>query len=152
MSEGGGDLAEIARIFSRPELICYVAALEAEGIHTHVCGNHYGSATQHIVAMGGYLVRVPAAQLEQAVLLTAELRLGTEPLGVARSLRRRIWMLVALLSVVGVAQSYVYSRASGDELPWPIMLLGFMNVCTYPFPITSPGDYRGKSGKLMQLR
>jgi hypothetical protein len=125
--ESGHDLVVIARIYSRPEMICYISALEAEGIHTFVTGNHHGSATQEIIALGGYLVRVSAAQVDQAVSLTAELRLETEPLAPALSQRRRLWMLVALLVATGGT-----------------MLL--------PFPITTPGDYRSKSGRMMQLR
>lgn len=84
--EDGHDLVAIARIYSRPEMICYISALEAEGIHTFITGNHYGSATQEIVAIGGYVVTVPAAQVDQAIALTVELRLNTEPLVPVRSL------------------------------------------------------------------
>jgi hypothetical protein len=133
-------------------MTCYISALEAEGIHTFVSGNHFGSATQEIIAMGGYLVSVPAAQLDHAVTLTTELRLETSALTPARSLRRRIWMLAGLLSLVGVAQSYLYFRAIEGAGDWRYAIFGVLNVCTYPFPITSPGDYRSKSGKMMQLR
>jgi hypothetical protein len=148
--QGDHDLVDIARIWSRPEMVCYVSALEAEGILTHVGGNHFGNATQEIIAMGGYLVRVPAAQVEHAVLLTAELRLGTEPLLPARSLRRRIWMLVAFLTVVGGGEALAFKTVD-PEMNWPMVMLGFLNVAAYPFPIASPGDYRSQSGRMMQL-
>jgi hypothetical protein len=148
---GGHDLVEIARIWSRPELVCYAAALETEGIHTFVTGNHYGSATQEMIAIGGYLVRVPTAQLEHAVLLTAELRSETEPLLPAKSLRRRVWKLVALLSVIGGLKAVTYLQIPVIEGNWGYAIFGLLEVANYPFPMTTPGDYRSRSGKLMQL-
>ena len=135
--EGDHDLVELARIYSRAELICYISALEAEGLHTFVTGNHYGSATQEIIAIGGYLVRVPAAQLHQAVSFTAELRIGTEPIDASRTQRRRIWMLVALAFATGSVG---------------MITVGFPTILMAPLPMTSPGDYRSKSGKMIQLR
>jgi hypothetical protein len=133
-------------------MLCYTSALEAEGIHTFVTGNHYGSATQEIIAIGGYLVRIPAAQLDHAVALTAELRLDTQPLLPAKSLRRRIWMLVAFLAVVGGLQSFVYLRASEIRTDWYYAVVGILNVAKYPFPMIGAGNYRTKTGRWIQIR
>lgn len=133
-------------------MVCYTSALEAEGIHTFVTGNHYGSATQEIIAIGGYLVRIPAAQLDHALTLTAELRLETEPLLPAKSLRRRIWLLVAFLSAVGGLQSFLYLRASDEQTDWYYAVFGILSVATYPFPMIGAGNYRSKTGRWIQIR
>lgn len=145
------NLVAVARIYSRPEMICYTAALEAEGIHCCITGNHYGAATQQMLAIGGYVIGVPATQVDQAIALTAELRQQTPPLALAPSLRRRLWLLVALLSAVGLGNALTIIAADPEASP-SLALIGLLNVFNYPFPITSAGDYRIANDTLVPMR
>ena len=146
------DLVTIATIFSRPELICFVAALEDWGIATCIVGNHWGNLTQEIVAMGGYSIRVAELDVEIAVELIAELRQGSEPIGPLQSLKRRIWILFAFLTAMGSLQTYVSVRASGDKPNWPTMLVGFLSAASYPFPMRMAGDYLDRRRRMVQMR
>jgi hypothetical protein len=152
VSVAGGDLVPVATIFSRPELICFVAALEAEGLHCCIVGNHYGNLTQELVAIGGYSVRVPEAQLDWAVDLIAELRLATAAIEAPRSLARRIWMLFLFLAALGCAPVYTMSVRDEVEMPLYWNFMGFLYPATYPFPIRITGDYRDQDGRMKQMR
>lgn len=147
--EPGNDLVPIARIFSLPELNCFVSALEAEGVLVFAGAWNHGQASVKLIALGGYLVRVPETQLEQALALITELRAETEPLAVSDSLQ---WGIGALFKF-NLAMQMLYAGI--------MMLLGMAPVLAFlslfaalmtPVPMTMPGDYRNRRGDLVQLR
>ena len=74
--------------------------------------------------MGGYSVRVPETDLVRAIDLIDELRGQAAPIVAPKSLKRRIWVLFVFL---------------------------WLTVVTFPFPVTMPGDYLNRRGKLVQM-
>jgi hypothetical protein len=141
------DLVPVARIFSRPEMQCFVAALQAEGILVFVGGDRQITLELQVLALGGYLVEVPAAQVEQAEGLIDELRRQTEPLSPAHTLRRGIWTLVA---IKGAMEAIIAFSMAPQMGLWAILLVG--GAITTPVPMTMPGDYRDRRGRLVQMR
>lgn len=162
LAEESADLIEMARIYSRPEALCFASALEGGGVHTYTMGFDFGALPHETVAFGGYSVRVPAWQAEQAVSLIDELRLQTSPPAPAKSLRNRIWALAALLAAMGCANAFVAWKALDTYDPytetenrrgWPLAVAyGFLGILAYPFPVRMPGDYRTRGGRMMQIR
>ena len=151
MDEVGTDLVEVARIFSRPEMICLLSALEDQGIQTFVTAFHHGNAEQIVLALGGYSVRVPEFEVENAVALIAEIRLQTEVPEPSRSLRFRIRALFTFLAVVGGMEAMVaLDGIRTGEIP-AILLASLLNAATYPFPMRIAGAYRNRSGTLIQI-
>lgn len=160
-AEESTDLIEVARIYSRPEAMCFASALEGGGVHSYTMGFDFGALPHETVAFGGYSVRVPAWQAEQAISLIEELRLQTEPPAQAKSLRNRIWALAALLVAIGCANAYVNWKSLDSYDPytetesrpgWPLAVaFGFLGVLAYPFPVRMPGDYRTRSGRMVQI-
>ena len=145
----GSDLVPVARIFSLPELDCFVSALEAEGILVFAGAWNHGQATLELIALGGYLVRVPETQLEQAMGLIAELRGKTEPLAVADSLRRGIGTLFKFHLVMQMLNAACAMLVGVTPL---MSFLGLFGALVTPVPMTLPGDYRNRRGELVQLR
>ena len=151
MDEVGTDLVEVARIFSRPEMICLLSALEDQGIQTFVTAFHHGNAEQIVLALGGYSVRVPEFEVENAVALIAEIRLLTEPPPLSQSLRFRIRALFTFLAIVGGIQAAVaLDEIETGEIP-AIFLASLLNPAIYPFPMRIAGAYRSRSGTLIQI-
>lgn len=146
--EPGDDLVPVARIFSLPELDCFVSALEAEGILAFAGAWNHGQATLELIALGGYLVRVPETQLEQALGLIAELRGETEPLAVAGSLR---WGIGALFKFHLAIQMLFAALLMLFGMGPLMAFLGLFGALVTPVPMTMPGDYRNRRGELVQL-
>ncbi len=146
--EPGDDLVPIARIFSLPELACFVSALEAEGILVFAGAWNHGQATLQLIALGGYLVRVPETQLEQALGLIAELRGETVPLVTPESLR---WGIGALFKFHLATQMLNAAFAMLVGTGPLFALMGLFGALATPVPMTMPGDYRNRRGELVQL-
>jgi hypothetical protein len=141
------DLVPVARIFSRPEMICFVSALEAEGVHVCVGADNHGRAQLLIVALGGYLVRVPATQLDQVVVLIEELRVSTELAPVPENL---VWGVRTLFGM-GVFFNFVFAWLMMPAVGvWALTYV--FAVFATPLPMTMPGDYLNRRGKLVQMR
>ncbi len=147
VDESSDAMIDIATIFSQPELLCFVSALEAEGLIVHICGYHFVGGNLLMVACGGFRVRVPAYQREQAVALIEELRLQTAPLTPAQEMRWGVRMLVGFRA--GVAAVSVAFLSPGLA---PLFLAVIMSAATTPVPMTMPGDYLNRRGKLVQMR
>jgi hypothetical protein len=143
------DLIEIATIFSRPEMICFVAALRDHGMPVFVGGDNYGQATLELVAIGGYRVSVPECEVERAADLIAELRLETERVPTAQSL---IWGVRALFGVNLGIQALLAALSLQVAGPLIAALSVVFGALSTPVPMTIPGDYRDKRGRMVQMR
>lgn len=141
------DLVPIARIFSRPEMACFVSALRAEGVHVFVGAEHHIRAELIIVALGGYLIRVPGAQLDQAMGLIDELCADVESVVIPENLIWRIRALVGFNALLGVAIAWVTTPSLGLFALWAVF-----GAAMAPVPMTMPGDYRNRKGQLEQMR
>lgn len=100
--EADDRLIAIATIWNRPELLTFVAMLDAHDIPVFISGEWHASVEPISVALGGHEVKVPVAFFEQATALNAALAAEPPIEGSAR-IRERIWALMvgitALLSV-----------------------------------------------------
>jgi hypothetical protein len=145
--ETSADLIEIATIFSRPEMICFTTALRVEGLIVDICGDHHINATLFLIPCGGYRIRVPAYQKDGAVALIEELRLQTEPLTPPEEIRWGIRMLIGIKMVVMTGTMIAITPGFGIALMSILLAAGSTMV-----PMTMPGDYLGRRGKLIQMR
>ncbi|MEY2928312.1 MAG: hypothetical protein RL367_2789 [Pseudomonadota bacterium] len=145
--ETSADLIEIATIFSRPEMICFTTALRVEGLIVDICGDHHINATLFLVPCGGYRVRVPGYQKDEAVALIEELRLQTEALTPPDDLRWGIRMLFGIKLVAMTVTMVSIAPGFGIALMSILLAAGSTMV-----PMTMPGDYLNRRGKLVQMR
>jgi hypothetical protein len=147
VEEDVNDLTPIACIFSYPELVCFVSALEAEGIFVTVHSEAQVRQQAQIFGLGGYRVMVSAAQRDQVIDLIDELRRGTEPNAIPEQVQSGVnalfgfgLVLNGLLTLVAVSLSGTYS------------LLMMFAALTTPVPMTIRGDYLDRRGRLVQMR
>jgi hypothetical protein len=151
VERGGTDLIPVATIYSRPEMACFVSVLEAEGIQTYTLGYFHGSLEQNTVLLGGYSVRVPEYHLEQAVSLIEEVRLGTKAEANPFTVRRRTWRMLFGLLAIGIAEAAGIMVATSSTMVFPIAAACLLLPVSVPYPMSSPGDYRSRSGRMVQL-
>lgn len=97
-------LVRVATIFSRPELACFAASLEAEGIAVSIIGDLHGSADPIVMALGGYHVMVPKADVDDAITVIHEAGFDSADFAYPPKLRTRIWMAflvsMAMIAIV----------------------------------------------------
>lgn len=140
-------MVPVATIFSVPELVCLVSALEDQGMIVHVNGHHHGTATLNILALGGFSVRVPAYQVDQAVSLIDEIRCQTGPSPVPEDLR---WGISAIFGFNLTFQ--VLMSISAWLIGVPILMAAVAPLAALgtPVPMILAGDYRDRRGRLVQ--
>lgn len=117
-------LVRIATIFSRPELACFVASLEAEGIATSIIGDLHGSVDPIVMALGGYHVMVPKEDVEDAITVIREAGFDSPIAIYPPNLRTRIWMA---------------------------FLVGMAMITVVPLPFAGRSEYARRHGSLIEL-
>ena len=107
MDETG--LVRVATIYSRPELICFVSVLEAQGIHVFTFGAGHGSVDPVVIALGGYQIFVLPQEYEPAIELIDQTEFGLAEFKPSLAQYIRLWL--AFIVSIGLA---------GAGVPMPI--------------------------------
>ncbi len=105
------DFVTVAVIYSQQEHVCFTSYLRAYGLNPYVVADNHGRMYPIIVALGGYRVRVPMHELDEALNLIELIEHSATPTGWS------VWRVVNIvLCFLMLSMPVLPPQLTGDYL------------------------------------